>query len=441
MFSTLAQNALAPKGVPANALLFEDFEGTSGYNLPQGWSTIATPGHPDSKWISATLSYSDGAPFPGTSGTRYAFVQGQAYAIDTWLFSPAIRLEEGKLYDIFFNCFKPRPERGGMPDIRAYITTDTSGSKASIVAELVHREDAINSWEIIGRDFEPDYTGTYYLAFENTVAVNGNYICIDDVYVTESTPRYYSQTSLVLPDKTDAMSSTSGAFAIYNLGTSPLEVNVIETSDGLSTDALSYTVGGNQRVTPIVTVNSTTPGEYKGTIMLRTNDPLMDVVYIDVTCNIIKTHTSNYIFEDFEDGTPEGWGLNNFHFRNSDGVNKSRCLEAWSLYEPSVTTNIVEMGDNPILAFSYMGTEYDYTGKQETKTPKDGQYVKFTLEVSDNGGNSWKEFYRVAPDGDMVHETSSEFTRIEIPMPEYANKSCLLRLTCDMCTELFVDDF
>lgn len=441
VFSTLVGNNVRIKKAPASAILYEDFEGTTGYNLPNGWTTIATPGHPESKWISATLSYSTGEPFPGTSGTRYAFVEGQAYAIDTWLFSPAIRMEAGKLYDIFFNCFKPRPDRGGLPDIRAYITTDTSGSPESIVAELAQRDDAINSWEIIGRDFKPVETGNYYLAFENRVAVNGNYICIDDIYVTESTPRYYSETSLTLPDKTDAVASASGSFAIYNIGSSPLEVNVVETSPGLSTDALSYNVEPNGRVTPIVTVTSTTPGVYEGTITLRTNDPLMDVVYINVTCNVIKTHTSNYIFEDFEDGTPLGWGLNNFHFRNSDGVNKSRCLEAWSLYEPSVTTNIVEMGDNPILAFSYKATEYDYTGTQENKTPKNGDYVKFTLEVSDNGGNTWKQFYRIAPDGDRGHEKSGEFTRLEIPMPQYANKSCLIRLKCDMCTELFVDDF
>lgn len=218
MYSTIVKNASMETAVPVNALIFEDFEGTTGLNLPDGWTTIATPGHPDSKWVGATLAYTTGEPFPGTSGTRYAFVQGQAYAIDTWLFSPVIRMEEGILYDIFFNCFKPRPDRGGLPDIRAYITTDTSGSDESIVAELAHRDDAINSWEIIGRNFEPSYTGNYYLAFENQVAVNGNYICIDDVYVTPATPRYYSETSITLPDKTDAVTSTSETFTIYNLG-------------------------------------------------------------------------------------------------------------------------------------------------------------------------------------------------------------------------------
>lgn len=441
IYSTLSENSPRRVAKPANALLYEDFESTTGESLPGGWTTLPTPGHSESKWISASLSYSNGDPFPGTSGHRYAFVAGQAYSIDTWMFTPKMHLVKGSTYDVFFNCFKPRPDRGGLPAIHAYITTDTSGSPESIVAELVEREDAINSWEIIGRDFTPATTGDYYLAFENRVAVNGNYICIDDVYVTESTPRYYSQSYLVLPDKTDAVESSSDLLTIYNIGSSELDVNVIETTPGLATDALNYTVIPGGRIALLVTVTSTTPGEYKGYITLRTNDPIMECVVIEVTCNIIKTHTTDYIFEDFEDGAPLGWGLNNFHFRNSDGVNNSRCLEAWSLYEPSVTTNIVEMGENPIVAFSYKATEYDITGTQSYKEPKEGEYVKFTLEVSDDGGNTWNKVYRVAPDGDKKHETTSEFTRIEIPLPEYAGKSCLICLSCDMCTALFVDDF
>lgn len=46
IYSTFAEHSPKRVAKPANAIIYEDFESVTGESLPDGWSTISTPGHP-----------------------------------------------------------------------------------------------------------------------------------------------------------------------------------------------------------------------------------------------------------------------------------------------------------------------------------------------------------------------------------------------------------
>ncbi len=143
-----------------------------------------------------------------------------------------------------------------------------------------------------------------------------------------------------------------------------------------------------------------------------------------------ETTAISWLSEDFENGTPEGWDIGMFYMA-SGGVNGSRAM--WSesfIGDDALTTPAVKMGSNPTFSFDYKvnGTKFGIPDAYAA----DPANVKFRIEVSEDNGATWQTVYRIQPDGgDMRHVMSNDFAHLSIDLPQYAGKTCRIKIAID----------
>lgn len=142
---------------------------------------------------------------------------------------------------------------------------------------------------------------------------------------------------------------------------------------------------------------------------------------------------SGWFIEDFENGTPAGWDVGMFYMANG-GVDNSRAMHGETFMgsddERTLTTHYVSMGENPSVAFDYKVVDLRFGSDNEAAADPDN--VSFHLDVSDENGENWTTVYRIQPaDGDATHIMSNKFARITVPLPQYAGKTCRIRIALD----------
>lgn len=442
---TVKSGTPARSEVQAPYILIEDFEqvpNTDPYPLSDGWTYTSTPGHDESHWIGASLGTAGSdQPLQGTSGTKYAVMLGQDYAIDSWMFTPAIHMEAGKTYDLFFSALKPQAASNVVTTLT--VAFGSAASADGMVNEILTEGRSFGNWYLFNRTITPTTTGDYYIGFHSQAASRSNLTVIDDVMVAESTPKIYAPATLLLPDKTSLEEESEAVLSMFNIGSAPLSLSIGECSPELEVAGLPETVAGNQGFECTVRLKSKTPGRYTGTITFLTNDPLRSEVTVECTGNVTESVQTNYIYEDFEQGSPEGWDISDFYFHPNKGVGGSRCLENWTLYTCDVTTNYVNMGSNPVVAFTYKAQQYDNSGMNPNMPPTKPDYVKINVLVSDDFGKTFNRVYRIAPeDGDMTHVLSYDFAEVRIPLPEEdKDKLCQVRISVEKSKYFGEDDY
>ena len=162
----------------------EGFEGTTGTNLPAGWTKTGTA------WIGFTNANDDlyqvtGADAAHTGDRTMARSWANANQ-GAWAFSPAIALEAGNQYTIKFWYEAPGyPDFGEFDNFEVKIGQDPSASGMSnLLFELINT--MVVNWTQSSSTFAPAASGDYYLGFHCTNgAAEGIYILIDDIEVSD----------------------------------------------------------------------------------------------------------------------------------------------------------------------------------------------------------------------------------------------------------------
>lgn len=139
---------------------------------------------------------------------------------------------------------------------------------------------------------------------------------------------------------------------------------------------------------------------------------------------------TGYVFEDFENGTPAGWDVGMFYMADG-GVDGSRGMWDETFYgDDALTTHYVRMGEQPSVSFEYK--VYDLQFGSQNVAAADPKNVKFRIEISDDEGQTWKPVYRIQPEGgDMKHQMSNDFAKVSVSLPQYAGKTCRVRIAID----------
>ncbi len=429
---------------PSPYIFIEDFENvanTDPYDLPEGWTTLSTPDHKESRWLGASLGVpGSDQPLPGTSGTKYAVLMGQDYSIDSWMFTPKLHMEAGKIYDIYFSVYKPQAASNTVTTFS--VSVGDAPAPESMEMELMTEGRSMNNWNIYNRSFKPEQTGDYYIGFHAEAGSRSYLTAVDDVMVTEACPRVYAPADLIFPEKTSLEDEAVAVLSMYNLGSGVMTLEAGECSPELEFVDLPASVNGRKPFDVTVRFTSKQPGDYEGFVTLLTNDPLNPEVKIPCRGRVTESVKSSYWYEDFEKGTPDGWDLTEFYFHPSKGINGSRCLENWTLYTSDIITHYIEMGSNPVIGFSYKAQQYDISGVNPSMPPTKPEFVKINVYVSDDFGKSFKRVYRIAPeDGDMVHTLSYDYANVRIPVPEFKDKLCQVKIEVEKSLYFGTDDY
>lgn len=137
---------------------------------------------------------------------------------------------------------------------------------------------------------------------------------------------------------------------------------------------------------------------------------------------------TGYTYENCDNGTPEGWDMGMCYIGPSWGVdNTTGIANDTYVAETWLTTHYVMMGSDPHFKFQYK--IYDINIMDGTPKTASTANVKFNIEVSDDAGETWQNVYSVAPEGgDMAYEPSAEFQTLDIPLPQYKDKTCQVRI-------------
>ena len=440
--SRRATPAKAP--VVAPYIFAEDFEEVSAsgtYPLPSGWTTISTPGHDDSHWLGATLAVQGSSEaMPGTSGTKYAVLMGQDYSIDSWMFTPAIHMEAGKKYDVYFSVYKPQAASTVVSTFS--VSLGKAPQPEAMTDKLMTEGRSIGNWVIYNRPVTPSETGDYHIGFHTAAGPRSYITVVDDVMVCESAPRFYGPSTLDFPDKTSSEDEVFAEMTINNIGSAPLTLEADESSPELEIVQMPATVAERTAATIKARLTSKETGAYEGFIKIKTNDPLNPTVTVNCRGNVTESVVTSYWFENFEKGTPAGWDLTDFYFHPSKGVNGSTCLENWNIYTCDIYTHYINMGANPIIAFAYKAQKYDVSGADPNTSPTRPEYVKINVYVSDDYGKTFERVYRIAPeDGDMKHVLSYDFANVSIPVPAYKDKVCQVKIEVEKSKQFMTDDY
>lgn len=429
--------------ITIDGFLYEDFEsvpdGETG--LPEGWVSTSTPGLDADCWSAGTLGRGD-TPLNGVSGFKYAFILGNkenGEPHDSWLFSPGVSLTAGREYTIEFYALMP-PVSGSdvMEKLEVYIGDGQTAAAMSKELEVIENDN--DYWRYYGYTFTPEASGTYHMGFHSVSPAGSNSTLIDDLKITNGLIPVYSGYAEMDMGSTDTRAGILKALYNFgNRGQGPLEVSLLECSPELSVDGLPKTLDEQQDETVTVTLTYATEGDYSGFIKLATNDPTLPVVNIDVTASVKKAVVTGYRFEDFERGAPEGWNL---CFGSASvsayGGHDSSC--AWycsTFYQDDdrnvalggigFTTHYVEMGDDPTFSFWYQLTNESKFGMGNTD-PTDQDTAAVKVLVSDDCGMTWEEVYTIEPGGEHPHNPSAEYQQVAVPLPQYAGKTCLVRV-------------
>jgi hypothetical protein len=173
---------------------FEGFEGTTGYNLPSGWTRagVTVPGSGTNPvggaWTTGSGSSNLGASItrqPKT-GTRMVIASAviMSGTMNAWLFSPPLTLEQGVTYSISFWYQIPT---GTFPTNSFKATIGTGAAEADVIETLFTTNTNVDVWTEVLVSYTPPATGTYHLGFNDfsppAAPVPGMAVILDDVLI------------------------------------------------------------------------------------------------------------------------------------------------------------------------------------------------------------------------------------------------------------------
>lgn len=432
-------------------LFYEDFESVTNqppYDLPVGWTRSATPDYPEDNWLGATIGAGD-RPLPGISGYKYAVIlqTGHNYESDAWMYSPAIRLEAGKTYDIIFYTYIPyNPNSASASELKVNIGIEPTPE--SMTEELYSSNGSQQyDWTAVRRSFTPKTSSTYYIGFHSTSPASSYITAVDNVIVDEAQP-FYVGPGLINAGTVKNVQKVHSSFTVSNIGSLPLTVTSADCPKGVTLDNLPVTIGTAEDGNYAHDINFTLDasqlklGADTLRIELHTNDTYHENPVVPIAVNVIDTRITDYWVEHFDDGKPEQWDLGNWAVYANGGIDHSNALEAWAITESTVTTHSVNAGSHPQVSLWYKVLKYN------TSKAMEASKVKLHFLVSRDNGDTFEEVYSILPSGgNMSHTPSTEYTKVSFTLPaDYADKTCLFRITADAdydffnCPEYFIDD-
>lgn len=418
----------------AGHVLYEDFESVTAqppYSLPEGWTTVATPGYPDDKWVAATLGAEDGSgsPLPGPSGYKYAVTQqtNNDFPSNSWMFSPGFSLEAGKSYDVIFYVYCPmNTNTWKFSDLSVYLGNTAAGDS---MTELLYQNDYCTlNWTVVRKTITATASGTYYLGFHSASSAGSYFVAIDNVSVDLASAHF--QCSDFIDFGTVKKDNSASSFIhIYNIGSQPLTLSAVDAPEGLTVDSIPCTIGtaetGDYSAEIPLTLNASNlpVGSDTTAFTLHTNDPFNALATVSYTANIIETRVTNYWFEDFENGEPEQWDLGSAVVSSADGVDDSHSLEDWAPSDNEFSTHEIRTGNAPHVSFWYKARVFG------SGSPLDSTQVKIRIYASTDHGNTFNEVFSILPSGgNMVHKNSSGLAKVDFALPdEYKNTTSIFK--------------
>lgn len=436
-----SKSQIPQRVIKADGFLYENFESVpDGENsLPEGWIATATPGQSDDTWAAGTLGR-DGTPLNGVSGYKYAYILGNRNGTshDAWLFSPGLEMEAGTEYTIEFFALMP-PVTGDEILEKLQVCVCSGNNASDVVEELEIIENDNDYWRYYGYKFTPEKDGTYNIGFHSISPANSNSTVIDDLKISSGPmPAFSGEGEIDLGTTDTRLMMLKESYRIYNRGTEPLEVSLISASEGVAVEGLPITIADDDYERITITATPENAGDYEGTLTLKTNDPTMPTFTIALHGNVKQARLTGYHFEDFESGGPEGWDLS-FGSGNVSlygGHNSSSAYYTTTAYFDDArneelngvgfTTHYVEMGENPVVSFWYQMAKVDFSGNV-TEAAGTGD-VSINVMLSADDGHTYDTVYSIEPDGEHKHTPTLDWTQLTIPVPQYAGKTCRLRV-------------
>lgn len=435
---SLPQQLVSPPGkapvrlnTPGPGTVFqENFETVTAappYDLPAGWTISPTPGLPEDKWIAATL-YGE----KGVIAGKYAVIlpsPDNTTPHDSWMFSPAIELEGGKNYRFEFLVWM-QSSYGNDESLHLYLGSQPD--PGSMEEEVFYGSKSLNGWAKVTRFFAPSASGTYYMGFHADSPAGTGGMMVDNIMVSDGdSPYFEGPVSMDFGETDELASPIVNDYIVKNNGAETLELSLKEASPEIRISGLPSSVAGFDEATLQVTLDVREACDYKGFFILTTNDPVSGDIRVEVTAKVLKSVITDYMFEDFEKGGPDGWilpkgtvnGANNGQGGGRAFVTTSFVCLLNDDGLVGFTTNYVEMGDKPEFKFSYRLTNTDLMGIDlNVATPE--EEPKIQLLVSDDNGSTWANVYTIAASEGNPHVASTDYRRISIPLPDYAGKRC-----------------
>ncbi len=412
--------------------LYEDFESAIGkdpFPMPEGWATIATPGDEDDVWRSGTLSV-NGEILRGVSGYKYAYIfpaSGKSH--DAWTFSPAVNLEGGKEYNI--ELYVMMPANGNVKDILE-VKAGMGATAEVMTINVGNISGDYQQWSQVRGKFTPEKSGLYNIGLHSVSPVDGGGTVVDNLKVWSGNyPAFTAYQGIDFGEVNILQPVQTTMLEIYNPGNADLIVDLKECSPGLTVTGFPATIEPDELLEFPLTLNVTDPGEYVGEIVLTTNDPTNREPHIMVFADIHEPRITGFTYEDFEHGGPAEWTFSETTGNVPNyGMDSGRSWWGSSFYSIFMedraigfTTHYVEMGENPIFSFCYK-----LNVKDEQNHPISPEVPRIVVQASDDYGVNYKTIYTIEPGGEHEHVATTKYRKIEIPLPEYKDKTCCFKI-------------
>lgn len=404
-----------------NLTFYADFEECNG-SLPEGWSTLSTPDYADDLWVAGNvMDNMDNSLVKGANGYGMAFLAGsQSHEQDAWAFSPKFTLEAGceyriVYYDRFYGGY-------GLEHMKSWLGTEQNPESMTML--MIEDDNESGTWKLRGFYFTPETTGEYCLGFEGLSDQKATGLLLDYILVTGG-PVLNCESTITLPSKTAFDEPVEATFYVSNIGSGEdLSISLGDgTSPELSVEGLPMSLSTSGYGYIKVTADVRTVGEYFGCLVLNTNNPAQNTVYISVQQTITEAITSQAWFEDFTKGCPQGWVVENGYFSKDDGVDGSMSL--WgTLDEMNIISHYTEMGSSPKLSFDYFAQAVDLMDNVKDVTKPEN--VKLNVQVFDSDNMQWEQVYTISEEENPYQDTK-DFIHIEVDLSQYANKTCKLK--------------
>lgn len=421
----------AARIVMEDGFLYEDFESASGEEpnpLPEGWTVLNNSGNPDDVWKCGTLTMG-GEILKGKSGSQYMFLLPAENQHDCWAFTPKVHLLAGKEYKVEFYVIMPMKK-----DVAEHLVVKagTKASPADMTIDVADTQESSEKWTRVSGKFTTGETGDYCLGFHSISPAGGDGTVIDNVKIwTGEYPVFYGYTSIDFGNVETLEPAVTQVYEITNYGLVDMNVSLKECSPEISVEGLPVKVNAYDYSEMKVSLDVNTEGPYEGYIILNTDDPTLREAKIKVTANVKKSRVTDYNYEDFEQGGPEGWTWNTGAGNVSNrGMESPRCWWTTSFYSLMTSdgtvgfnTHFVNTGGNPEFSFWYRLTK-----KGDASTPIQPEIPRIVVSVSDDYGVTYTPVYTIDPEN-HPHVADTDYHFVSIPLPEHKNKTCRFRVS------------
>lgn len=438
MLSAAMNGVSAQKTSPKATRFFENFEGITDGKLPSGWKTVATPS--TDVWKVGGITFG-GVAEPGHSGETYALISYKESAHNSWAFSPGINMKAGITYNISF-WIQLRGYQGKFEALEVKIgKTATTAAMATATTIFDRNDTSITSWHEVTYNFTPTETNDYYIGFHSYSPADVNCTMFDDLRVDYHVEGAFFEgdTALSLGAVLDINPVKTTTYRIANGGSEDLTISLASKSDELTLTDVPASLEPGEWAEITVSLNTDIAGAYTGNFVLTTNDPAHATVTVNVTADVEGSVLTRYHYETFEN-KPAGWLLDRWSASAGSGVGGSAAYRAsvYAAFEAELITHYVEMGDDPIVSFAYKVLNFD----QRTPTP--GNQVQLAVLVSEDYGKTYTPKYAIMPGTDNEHVKSAEYATINLPLPEYANKTVRIAIVSSQANHgdywLYIDN-